>query len=300
MPCPFQNRDRFYMRASMRSHIAGHFLRGHRWAGQEGADKGAFCLWCGNTDGKCSTIAHGKKIGSNCSLAYHRLRLNNTATPTAMNPSTNLRVRCKVLGCRKWHCTYAMPHHMAQAHPGVSDDYAGCSEEEKTKVLQAFDNFRAPLPPKAMPAALPALRTVPPARLSGPNQGSSSSGSSSSSSSTTNAPSSTSASSSTSAPSGTSDYVPSESMSDGPAACRVKSQAPRPKKHARPKNTGKRACDEWEDDSDAWGPSPPFASLMSVVCDKGKGRPLGELKATFSTALKVLQCSKTIMSNDQS
>ena len=39
---------------------------------------------------------------------------------------------------------------------------------------------------------------------------------------------------------------------------------------------------------------------MSVVCDKGKGRPLGELKATFSTALKVLQCSKTIMSYDQS
>ena len=32
---------------------------------------------------------------------------------------------------------------------------------------------------------------------------------------------------------------------------------------------------------------------------KGKGRPLGELKATFSTALKVLQCSKTIMSYDR-
>ena len=39
---------------------------------------------------------------------------------------------------------------------------------------------------------------------------------------------------------------------------------------------------------------------MSVVCDKGRGRPLGELKATFSTALKVLQCSKTIMIYDQS
>ena len=39
---------------------------------------------------------------------------------------------------------------------------------------------------------------------------------------------------------------------------------------------------------------------MYAVCDKGKGRPLGELKATFSTALKVLQCSKTIMSYDQS
>ena len=48
--------------------------------------------------------------------------------------------------------------------------------------------------------------------------------------------------------------------------------------------------------------APPLPSLlyMSVVCDKGKGRPLGELKATFSTALKVLQCSKTIMSYDQS
>ena len=85
-------------------------------------------------------------------------------------------------------------------------------------MLQAFDNFRAPLPPKAKPAALPALPTILPALLSGPNQGSSSSGSSSSSSSTTNASSSTSASSSSSAPSGTSDYVPSESMSDGPAA----------------------------------------------------------------------------------
>ena len=29
------------------------------------------------------------------SLAYHRLRLNNAATPTAMNPSTNLPVRCE-------------------------------------------------------------------------------------------------------------------------------------------------------------------------------------------------------------
>ena len=33
---------------------------------------------------------------------------------------------------------------------------------------------------------------------------------------------------------------------------------------------------------------------MSVVCDKGKERPLGELKATFNTAMKVLQCSKKI------
>ena len=66
-----------------------------------------------------------------------------------MNPSTNLPVRYKGLDCRKWHCTYAMPHHMAQAHPGVSHDYAGCSEEEKTKVLQGADNFRAPLPPIA-------------------------------------------------------------------------------------------------------------------------------------------------------
>ena len=230
----------------MRSHIARHFLRDHRWAGQEGADKGAFCVWCGNTDGKCSASVHGKKIDGNCSLAYHRLRLNSAATPTAMNPSTNLPVRCKVLHCRKWHCTYAMPHHMAQAHPGVSQDYAGCSEEEKTKVLQAFDNLWVPLPPKAKPAAPPALPTVLPTLLSEPNQGSSSSGSCISSS-TTNASSGTSASSSSSAPSCTSDYAPSESMSDGPAACR----AARPKKRARPKSTGKRACDEWEDDSDA-------------------------------------------------
>ena len=47
-------------------------------------------------------------------------------------------------------------------------------------------------------------------------------------------------------------------------------------------------------------PSLRFSIYMSVVCDKGKGRPLGELKATFGTALKVLQCSKTIMSYDQS
>ena len=47
-------------------------------------------------------------------------------------------------------------------------------------------------------------------------------------------------------------------------------------------------------------PSLRFSIHMSVVCDKGKGRPLGQLKATFSTALKLLQCSKTIMSYDQS
>ena len=50
--------------------------------------------------------------------------------------------------------------------------------------------------------------------------------------------------------------------------------------------------------------APPLPSLlyiyMSMVCDKGKGRPLGELKATLSTALKVLQCSKTIISYDHS
>ena len=117
MPCPFPNCDRFFMHASMRSHIAGHFLRGHRWAGQEGADRGAVCLWCGNTDGKCSTSVHSKKIDSKCNLAYYLLRLNSAATPTSMNPSTNLPIRRKVLDCRKWHCTYAMPHHMAQAHP---------------------------------------------------------------------------------------------------------------------------------------------------------------------------------------
>ena len=153
-------------------------------------------------------------------------------------------------------CRFAARCHMVQAHTRVSHDYAGCSEEEKTKVLEAFDNFGAPLLPKAKPAAPLALPTILPALLSGPNQGSSSSGSSSSSSSTTNASSTTSASSSasssSSAPSGTSDYVPSESMSHGPAACRVtRSQAARPKKCARPKSTGKRARDEWEDDSDA-------------------------------------------------
>ena len=117
-------------------------------------------------------------------------------------------------------------------------------------MLQAFDNFRAPLPPKGEACCAAGPPTVLPALLSGPNQGSS--GSSSSSRSTTNASSSTSASSSSSAPSGTSDYVPSESMSDRPATCRVRrSQAARPKKRARPKSTSKRARDEWEDNSDA-------------------------------------------------
>ena len=46
------------------------------------------------------------------------------------------------------------------------------------------------------------------------------------------------------------------------------------------------------------GPSSVLVRVL--ICDKGKGRPLGELKATFSTALKVMQCSKTIMSYDQS
>ena len=43
-----------------------------------------------------------------------------------------------------------------------------------------------------------------------------------------------------------------------------------------------------------------FSIHMSVVCDKGNGRPLGELKAKFNTALKVLQCSKTINSHSAS
>ena len=147
--------------------------------------------------GLCSHLAHkwATWYSAARSKAYYRLRLNSVATPTTMNPSTNLPARCKVLDCRKWHCTYAMPHNMPQAHPVVSHDYAGCSEEEKTKVWQAFDNFQAPLPPKAKLPVPPALPTVLPALLSGPNQGSSSSGSSSSSNSTTNASSNTSASS---------------------------------------------------------------------------------------------------------
>ena len=72
MPCPFPNCDRVFMHGSLRSHIAGHFLRGHWWAGQEGGDKGAFCVWCGNRDGKCSTNVHGNKVDNNCSLAYHQ------------------------------------------------------------------------------------------------------------------------------------------------------------------------------------------------------------------------------------
>ena len=31
-----------------------------------------------------------------------------------------------------------------------------------------------------------------------------------------------------------------------------------------------------------------FSIYMSVVCEKGKGTPLGELPATFGTAMKVL------------
>ena len=38
-----------------------------------------------------------------------------------------------------------------------------------------------------------------------------------------------------------------------------------------------------------------FSIYMSAVCDKGKGRPLGDLKA-----LKVLHCSKTINSHSAS
>ena len=40
-----------------------------------------------------------------------------------------------------------------------------------------------------------------------------------------------------------------------------------------------------------------FSISMSVVCDKGKGRPLGELKATFSTAMK---CYAVQQHNQQS
>ena len=95
------------------------------WGGSPSLKLAMSCRGEGLHNGKCSTSVHGKTIDSNCSLAYHRLRLNSAATTTAMNPSTNLPVRCKVLDCGKWHCTYAMPHHMAQAHPGVSHDYAG-------------------------------------------------------------------------------------------------------------------------------------------------------------------------------
>ena len=144
-------------------------------------------------------------------------------------------------------------------------------------MLQAFNNFQAPLPPKVIPAVLPALTTVLLVLLSGVNQGKSSSGGGGSSSNfSTNASSRTSALFSGSAPSGTNDYVPLESTSDGPAACRfTRSQSPRPKKRARPKSTGKRAT------SGRMIPmleTPPLPSLLykhvCVVCNKGKGHYL--------------------------
>ena len=192
---------------------------------------------------------HGKKIGSNCSLAYHRLQVNTTPTPTATNPSTHLPVRCKVLDCRKLHCTYAMPHHMAQAHPVCPMTMPGAAKRRTQKCCKPLTiSWPHCHRSEAFSAAGPVFRAL----LFGPNPGSSGGGSSSSSSSTTNASSSTSASCSSSAPSGTSDYVPSESMSNGQAPCEVtRSQAARPKKRARPKSTGKRARDAWEDDSDA-------------------------------------------------
>ena len=208
-----------------------------------------FCLWCGNTDGKCSTSVHGKKIDSNCSLAYHRLRLNSAATPTATNPSTNLPVRCKVLDCQKWHCTT-----WHKRTPVCPMSMSGAAKRRRQKCCKPLTISgphchrrpsllrRRPCPlfsllfslgqtrvvvvvavvvaaaPTPMP---PPVRVHPPAVV--PHH-----------------------------PLGTSDYVPLESMSDGPAACRVtRSQAARPKKRARPKSTGKRARDEWEDDSDA-------------------------------------------------
>ena len=107
-------------------------------------------------------------------------------------------------------------------------------------MLQAFHSFQAPLPPKAKPATPLALPTALPALLFGANRGGSLCGSSSYRTSTTKASFSSSASSSSSTPSGTNDYVPSESMSEGPAAYGVtRSQASRPKKRARSRVGGR-------------------------------------------------------------
>ena len=107
-------------------------------------------------------------------------------------------------------------------------------------MLQAFHSFQAPLPPKAKPATPLALPTALRALLFAANRGSSLCGSSSYRTSTTKASFSSSASSSSSTPSGTSDYVPSESMSEGPAAYGVtRSQASRPKKRARSRVGGR-------------------------------------------------------------
>ena len=162
-----------------------------------------------------------------------------------------------------------MPRHMAQAHPGVSRDYAGCSKEEKTKVLQAFDNFRAPLPPPALPTVLPAL-------LSRPNQGSSSSGSGSSSSSSTNASSSTSASLA---------VVPRLALV---TMCH-RNPCLKGRQHARSqgrKQPGQRSVLAPRVPATGHAmsgrvilmleapPSIPFSIYMSVVCNKGKGHYL--------------------------
>ena len=74
------------MHASMRSHIDMHSFCEAPGGRQEGADKSAFCQWCGNTDGKFTTSVHGKNVDSNCSHRYHRLHQNTPATPAATNP----------------------------------------------------------------------------------------------------------------------------------------------------------------------------------------------------------------------
>ena len=152
------------------------------------------------------------------------------------------------------HLRYATPHgtHTPRCVPRLCRVQRR-GENKSVASLRQFPGLQAP---RALPTALPALPF-------GANQGSSGGGSSSSSNSSTNASSSTSALSSSSAPSSTSDYVPSESMSDGPAACPVtRAKASRPKNHAQPKSTGKRACNEWDDDSDAGGP--PHPSLLYI------------------------------------
>ena len=186
---------------------------------------------------------HGKKIDSNCSLAYHRLRLNSEKTLTAMYPSTNLPIRCKVLDCRTtWHkrtpvCPMTMPgaakRRKQRCCKPLTISGPHCHRRRsllrrrprplfsllfslgQTRVVIVVAVVVATAPPP-MP---PPVRVHPPAVV--PRQA-------------------------------LVTMCQSEPMSDGSAACRVtRSQAAQPKKRARPKSTGKRAHDEWEDDSDA-------------------------------------------------
>ena len=100
----------------MRLHVAGHWLKGHRWAFHEQLPIQQFCHFCGFCDGKCQTTVMGAKVQSTSPLAHEQLTVIRAQKDTKTNSCTNVPMKCTMHTCGKCVCSYVIGDHIQEIH----------------------------------------------------------------------------------------------------------------------------------------------------------------------------------------